>query len=368
VNANEPLIVLCVNSGSSSLKTALFEVDGTSERPLARLEQPVHGGNYAAALVETLSSFDERGLPLPGAAGHRVVHGGPSHAEPALVDGDVLTELRELAAFAPLHMPAAIAGIEAIRTRWDIPQVACFDTAFHHRMPVVAKRLPLPDELWDEGVRRYGFHGISYEYVVSALGAAELGRAVIAHLGNGASMAAVREGQSVDTTMGFTPAGGLIMSTRSGDLDPGVPVFLVREKGYDADRLEHLIDRDAGLIALSGDTSDMQALLERRDRDARAALAVDAFCYHARKHVGALVTTLGGLDTLVFTGGIGEKAAVIRAGICDGLEHLGVELDGAANDAHASVISAPASDCVVRVVQTDEDLVIARHTRALVAD
>jgi len=367
VNPGGPLVVLCVNSGSSSLKSALFQVDGTSERPLARVEQPVHRGNYAAALVEALASFDERGLPLPGAAGHRVVHGGPSHAEPVLVDDDVLSELHELVAFAPLHMPAAIAGIEAIRSRWDIPQVACFDTAFHHQMPVVAKRLPLPDELWDEGVRRYGFHGISYEYVVGVLGAAELGRAVIAHLGNGASMAAVREGQSVDTTMGFTPAGGLIMSTRSGDLDPGVPVFLVREKGYDADRLEHLIDRDAGLMALSGDTSDMEALVERRDRDERAALAVDAFCYQARKHVGALVTVLGGLDTLVFTGGIGEKGAAIRAGICDGLEHLGVELDGVANEAHASVISAPASDCVVRVVQTDEDLVIARHTRALVA-
>lgn len=362
-----PLVVLCVNSGSSSLKTALFEVEGTAERALGRAAHPVESGDYTAALDGALASFDAQGLPLPGAAGHRVVHGGPDHAEPALVDDDVLADLRELVPFAPLHMPAAIAGIDAIRGRWDIPQVACFDTAFHRHMPELAQRLPLPDSLWDGGVRRYGFHGLSYEYIVGALGAAQLGRAVIAHLGNGASMVAVDGGQSVDTTMGFTPAGGLVMSTRSGDLDPGVPVYLLREQGYDADRLEHLVDRDAGLVALSGGTSDMQTLLEQRERDGRAALAVDAFCYQARKHVGALATVLGGLDTLVFTGGIGEKAAAVRAGICDRLEHLGVELDDAANAADAAVISAPGGGCVVRVERTDEDRVIARHTSALVS-
>jgi acetate kinase len=367
VNRGAPLVVLCVNSGSSSLKTALFEVDDTTEHELGRASQPVEGGDYLAALDAALAGFDVRDLPPPGAAGHRVVHGGPRHAEPALVDDGVLTDLRGLVPFAPLHMPAAIAGIDAIRARWDIPQVACFDTAFHHGMPELAQRLPLPDALWDAGVRRYGFHGLSYEYIVGALGAAELGRAVIAHLGNGASMVAVHHGQPVDTTMGFTPAGGLIMSTRSGDLDPGVPVFLLREQGYDADRLEQLVDREAGLVALSGDTPDMQTLLERREQDERAALAVDAFCYQARKHVGALAAVLGGLDTLVFTGGIGEKSTAIRGGICDGLEHLGVELDDAANAEHAAVISAADSDCVVRVEPTDEDLVIARHTSALVA-
>jgi acetate kinase len=367
VSPTGPLVILCMNSGSSSLKTALFEVDGAAERALARAAHPVEWGDYTAALEDALAAFDEQGLPPPGAAGHRVVHGGSRHAEPALVDDDVLTDLRELVPFAPLHMPAAIAGIEAIRARWDIPQVACFDTAFHHRMPELAQRLPLPGALWDAGVRRYGFHGLSYEYIVGALGAAELGRAVIAHLGNGASMVAVHHGQSVDTTMGFTPAGGLIMSTRSGDLDPGVPVYLLREQGYDAARLEELVDRDAGLVALSGGTSDMQTLLERRAQDQRAALAVDAFCYQARKHVGALAAVLGGLDTLVFTGGIGEKAAAIRGGICDGLEHLGVELDDTANAAHTAVISAPGAACAVRVEPTDEDLVIARHTGALVA-
>jgi acetate kinase len=366
VSGDAALVLLCVNSGSSSLKCALFEIRGESERALGRAEHPVSSGDYEAALEAALASFDEQRLPPPGAAGHRVVHGGPNLAEPVVVDDDVLAELREAVAFAPLHMPAAIAGIEAIGARYDIPQVACFDTAFHRRMPEVAQRLPLPESLVDDGVRRYGFHGLSYEYVVGALGPAALGRAVLAHLGNGASMAAVYHGRSLDTTMGFTPAGGLVMSTRPGDLDPGVAVYLLREKGYDAARLEQLIDRESGLIALSGGTSDMQTLVEARDRDPRAALAVDAFCYHARKHVGALVTVLGGLDTLVFTGGIGEKAASVRAEICQGLEHLGVELDDERNSRNADVISTPGSACAVRVVRTDEDLVIARHTAALV--
>jgi acetate kinase len=367
VSRGKPLVVFCVNSGSSSLKTALFEVDGATEHELGRASQPVEAGDYRAAIDAALAGFDERDLPRPGAAGHRVVHGGPRHAEPVLVDDDLLEELRGVVPFAPLHLPAAIAGIKAIRTRWDIPQVACFDTAFHHHMPELAQRLPLPDALWDAGVRRYGFHGLSYEYVVDTLGAAQLGRAVIAHLGNGASMVAVHDGQSVDTTMGFTPAGGLVMSTRSGDLDPGIPVYLLREQGYDTERLEQLVDREAGLVALSGGTSDMRSLLEQQEQDPRAALAVAAFCYQARKHVGALAAVLGGLDTVVFTGGIGEEAAAVRTGICRGLEHLGVELDDAANEAHAAVISTPESGCVVRVVHTDEDLVIARHTREIVA-
>jgi len=366
VSSSGPLVVLCVNSGSSSLKTALFEVDGTAERELGRASQAIEAGDCGAALDAALAELDGRDLPRPGAAGHRVVHGGPHHARPVLVDDGVLAELREVVPFAPLHMPAAVSGIEAIGARWDVPQVACFDTAFHHDMPALAQRLPLPDSLADAGVRRYGFHGLSYEYVVGTVGAAELGRGVIAHLGNGASMVAVRDGRSVDTTMGFTPAGGLVMSTRSGDLDPGVPLYLLREQGYDADRLERLVDREAGLVALSGGTSDMRALVERREQDPRAAFAVDGFCYHARQHVGALAATLGGLDTLVFTGGIGEQAPSIRAGICRGLEHLGVALDDAANDAHADVVSAPGAGCVVRVVRTDEDLVIARHTAALV--
>ena len=364
-----PLLVLCVNSGSSSLKSALFEVDGESERALGRSTEEVPSGDYTGALDAALTSFGDRGLPAPDAAGHRVVHGGPRHAEPVIVDDQVLAALRELVPFAPLHMPAAISGIEAVGARWPrIPQVACLDTAFHHGMPLLARRLPVPDDLWDDGVRRYGFHGLSCEYHLGALGPDRLGdRAVLAHLGNGASMTAVYQGRPRETTMGFTPAGGLVMSTRSGDLDPGVALYLLREKGYDAGRLEELVDRRGGLAALSGGTSDMQTLVTERERgNERAALAVDAFCYQARKFVGALAAVLGGVDTLVFTGGVGEKSAVVRAGICRGLEHLGVELDEERNTAHAEVISTSDGDCVVRVVPTDEDVVIARHTAALV--
>jgi acetate kinase len=231
-------------------------------------------------------------------------------------------------------------------------------------MPAVAQRLPLPRALWDAGIRRYGFHGLSYEYVVQAVGAAALGRAVIAHLGNGASLAAVRDGRSVDTTMGFTPAGGCMMGTRPGDLDPGVLVHLLAQRGYDAAALERLVERESGLRGVSGLTADMQTLLTRRADEPAAGEAVELFCYSVRKHVGALAAVLGGLDTLVFTGGIGEHAAPVREEICRGLEHLGIRLDARRNAAHAAVVSAAESRCTVRVVPTDEDLMIARHTRA----
>jgi acetate kinase len=214
-------------------------------------------------------------------------------------------------------------------------------------------------------VHRFGFHGLSYEYVVDRLGAAVRGRVVIAHLGNGASMAAVRDGRAIDTSMGLTPAGGFMMGTRTGDLDPGVLIYLMRAKGYDADRLDRLVNKEAGLLGVSGVSADMKTLLERRGCDEAAALAVAMFCYQARKQVGAFAAALGGLDTLVFTGGIGERAAPVRAEICEGLEHLGVRLDPARNAAHADPVSAPEARCVVRVIPTNEDLMIARHSRAL---
>lgn len=360
--------VLSVNSGSSSIKVALFTFDGDEPHARSRLERAVHENDHRDALRAILDELSERDALPPSATGHRIVHGGPSLSDPVVVDDGVLAELRAQVAFAPLHLPAALSGIELVGERFPgVPRVASFDTAFHRTMPERARRFPLPDPLWDEGVRRYGFHGLSYEYVVGALGDALGVRSVIAHLGNGASMVALRDGVSIDTTMGLTPTGGLVMGTRSGDLDPGLIVYLLRERGYDADALEALVDQNAGLRALSGGTSDMKALLERRAADDhRSRLAIDAFCHRARQSIGALAAELGGLDTLVFTGGIGEAASAIRAEICVGLEFLGVQVDPHRNDASEAVISSSEAVCTVRVVRTDEDVVIARHAAELI--
>jgi acetate kinase len=268
--------------------------------------------------------------------------------------------------FAPLHLPSELAAIEAaMREMPAVPHVACFDTAFHRQLPEVAQRLALPRTYWDEGVRRYGFHGLSYEYVVATVGPSALGRAVIAHLGHGASMAAVRDGIPVDTTMGLTPTGGFMMSSRSGDLDPGVMLYLARQEKYDAGGIERVVTRESGLLGVSGSTGDMQELLARRATDGRAALAVEMFCYQARKQIGAFAAALGGLDTMIFTGGIGERAASIRTEICAGLAHLRLNLDPILNERDAETISPPGSACTVRVVPTNENLMIARHTHAL---
>ena len=382
--------ILCLNSGSSSLKFALYRLQGAGEALLAAgaaeriglaegllwvrggdggrsllLERKEDFPDHEAAVDAVFGAAARLRLPEPGAVGHRVVHGGADHSAPERVDGRLLADLHALVPLAPLHLPAAVAGIEAVAARFPhLPQAACFDTAFHRRMPELAQRFSLPDALWEEGVRRYGFHGLSYEYVLDALGDAARGRVIVAHLGNGASMAAVRDGAPVDTTMGFTPAGGFMMGTRSGDLDPGVLIYLVRERGWGADEIERLVTREAGLMGLSGLSPDMKTLLAARENP-RAALAVDLFCYQARKHAGALTAVLDGLDTLVFTGGIGEHAAPVRWRICEGLAHLGIEIDAESNEAHAGTISTPRSPCTVRVIPTDEDLMIARHTRRL---
>ncbi|MDE0030080.1 MAG: acetate/propionate family kinase [Deltaproteobacteria bacterium] len=382
--------ILSLNSGSSSLKFAFYEAEPAGERLLASgaaeriglakgllwvrgaeggrpllLERKEDFSDHEAAVDAVFGAAARLRLPEPGAVGHRVVHGGADHSAPERVDGRLLADLRALVPLAPLHLPGAVAGIEAVAARFPhLPQAACFDTAFHRRMPELAQRFALPDALWEEGVRRYGFHGLSYEYVLDALGDAARGRVIVAHLGNGASMAAVRDGAPVDTTMGFTPAGGLMMGTRSGDLDPGVLIHLVRERGWGADEIERLVTREAGLMGVSGLSPDMKTLLAARE-DPRAALAVDLFCYQARKHAGALAAVLDGLDTLVFTGGIGERAAPVRRQICEGLAHLGIELDPERNQAHAGTISTPRSRCTARVIPTDEDLMIARHTRRL---
>jgi len=380
-------IILCLNGGSSSLKYAVYRISGGGEeRVFSGAIEAIgaEGGrawlragdkvvsdqsgsfpNHAEAVRTMFAALKAQGVTEPAAAGHRIVHGGPKFTAPQRIDDGMKAALRELIPFAPLHLPSQVAMIEAVAGHFpDLPQVACFDTAFHSRMPEVAQRFALPGKLWEQGVKRYGFHGLSYEYVVSKLGA-ELGqRAVIAHLGNGASMVAVRDGVSVDTSMGMTPTGGFMMGTRSGDLDPGVLLHLLGA-GYSAEKLEGLLNHEAGLLGVSGQSSEMRVLLEKRKTEPAAALAVQMFCYQARKFIGAFAAALGGLDTLVFTGGIGEHAATVRTEICSGLQYLGVALDGAANNRNAEVISATGGRCVVRVVETDEDLMIARHTRSV---
>jgi len=386
--------ILTINSGSSSVKFALYRMgrehtlefsgvvdrigvasglfrvnDGNGQAMVERrLELPDHDAALRV-LVEWIEKH-LRGARLD-AAGHRLVHGGRDYAEPQLINPGLLRTLETLIPLAPDHLPHELKAVEAIRrSHPELPQVACFDTAFHRRMPDVAQRYALPRRLRDEGVIRYGFHGLSYEYITACLrreaGAREAnGRVIIAHLGNGASMAAVRNGKCVDTTMGFTPAGGLVMSTRCGDLDPGIVVYLVREKKMDSAALNDLINQDAGLLGVSGTSSDMQDLLARAESDAQAAAAVDTFCYQARKFVAALAAALGGLDTLVFTAGIGENAAEIRRRICSGMRFLGLELDAKRNAAHAPVISRKEAAVTVRVMKTNETLVIAEHTHRL---
>jgi acetate kinase len=391
----ETQTIMCINGGSSSLKFHIYEMGltdkGRSEQLLARgavegigqgkgrvwfvdggekpfVDRLVDEVQYESAVEEALAVLSDRNLPSIEAIGHRVVHGGPNYRTPRLITPSIMDDLQEHVAWAPLHMPIALRVIEALSVqRPGLPQVACFDTGFHAGMPEVARRLPLPRKFFEQGIYRYGFHGLSYEYVLGALGKEAGRRLVMAHLGNGASMVACLDGKPVDTTMGMTPLGGLMMGTRTGDLDPGVLLYLLREWGYDVETLERLLDKESGLKGVSGETADVETLLElRATGNASAAMAVEMFCYQARKTIGALAATLGGLDQLVFTAGIGENAPLIRALICHGLEYLGIELDPAKNNAHAWTISAEQSRCRVQVVPTNEDLMIARHTYTLV--
>ena len=364
--------ILCLNAGSSSLKFALYRMGETKEELLTsgtmRADSTRESSEHRAGVRRVFGDLEQRGFPAAAAIGHRLVHGGPAYAAPQRIDATLLAALRQLTPLAPLHLPSELAVIEAVTERYpDLPQVACFDTAFHRGMPELAQRFPLPRALWSETLRRYGFHGLSYEYIVGVLGPAALTRTIIAHLGNGASLVAIRDGRPMDTTMGLTPIGGVMMGTRSGDLDPGVLLYVMREKAYDARRLERLLDEEAGLLGVSGVTSDMKTLLARREHDPRAAEAVDMFCASVRKSIGALAAVLGGLDTLVFSGGIGENAPAIRARICGGLEHLGVALDRRRNAAGAAVVSSGRGRVVVRVIRTDEETEIARSVIETVA-
>lgn len=385
-------LILTLNVGSSSVKGASFAAseDGPA---LARAEIEGIGATirFAAGLRGVPLVELEPGEPAPRdhetairtvfdwlleqasgesvlAVGHRVVHGGLKFAAPVIVDANVLGELAALARLAPLHQPHNLAGLRVASSILPgAPQVACFDTAFHRSQPFVADTFALPKAFYEEGVRRYGFHGLSYEYVSSRLGEIEperaRGRAVLAHLGNGASMCALLEGRSVATTMGFTALEGLPMGTRCGEIDPGVVLYLLQEKGMSADEVYELLYRRSGLLGLSGVSQDMRALLQSDSGDARRA--IDYFVYRVRREIGAMAAVLGGLDVLAFTGGIGEHATAIRAAICSGMEWLGLKLDNAAN-AMGGLISAADSRVRIHVVPTDEERVIARHTRALV--
>jgi acetate kinase len=386
-DARDEDVILCINAGSSSLKFAVFAAGDDGERRLAdgsiegipgdstrailrkgdeRIERPVGGTDEHASLTAAFALLDEAGLPAPTAAGHRVVHGGGRHVAPERIDASLLASLPDLIPLAPLHLPAAIAAIDAVSARSPaLPQVACFDTAFHATLAEVASRLPVPDRFAAAGVRRYGFHGLSYEYIMSVLGRSPPRRVVIAHLGNGASLVAVRDGRAIDTTMGLTPTGGIPMGTRTGDLDPGVLLFLARTMGLSTDELAGVVNRESGLLAIGG-TSDMRTLIARSPSDARARLAVEIFGYAVRKSIGALAAALGGVDLVVFTGGIGEHAPEVRAEACRGLDAFGIVLLPSENARNADVVSAESSPCTVRVIRTDEDRIVARHTRRLV--
>jgi acetate kinase len=380
-------VILTINGGSSSIKFALFDAATSLKRILAggidriglpdatwhakglddvdTFSRPVPAPNHKAAVGVLMDWVEKRGDSL-AAVGHRVVHGGPKYSAPQRITPEMVADLRVLTPFDPEHLPEEILLTEAFHHRFpDLPQVACFDTAFHHNLPRVARLLPIPRRYEARGVRRYGFHGLSYAYLMGELASvagpeAAMGRVILAHLGNGASLAAVRNGKSIDTSMSLTPAAGVPMSSRSGDLDPGLISFMARTEKMSAGQFDEMVNFKSGLLGISETSSDMNDLLKSEVEDVRAAEAVAIFCYQVRKWIGAFAAALGGLDTLVFAGGIGENAATVRARICEGLGFLGIELDQRRNAKHEPWISSGAGRVEVRVIHTDEELVIAR--------
>jgi acetate kinase len=387
-------LILTINSGSSSIKFGLYSVgrvetvvlsgsvagiglgsgmfhvrDRDGKTMIEKHLQPVEHSEALKEIIEWLHG--NPGAYHFDAVGHRLVHGGSRFSRPHLITPGLIETLHELMPFAPDHLPQEINAIEVFKRSYpDIKQVACFDTGFHRDMPRVAQIYALPGDLPREGVLRYGFHGLSYEYILSELSKeagveASKGRVIMAHLGNGASMVGVKSGRSMDTTMGFSPAGGLVMSTRSGDLDPGVILYLLKEKGLGFSAVNRMVNKEGGLLGVSGVSPAIKDLLDAEAKNPHAAEAVELFCYQARKFLGALIAVLGGLDTLIFTGGIGENAPSIRRRICENMEFLGIHLDPGLNDANAPIISREGSFVTVRVMKTNEELMIARHTYEL---
>jgi acetate kinase len=386
--------ILTLNTGSATLKSAIYEsevqedlllsmtVDQlgaaaarlkiTDARGTALFDSPIESASPVAALQAVFAWLGEHGyLAQLSAAGHRLVHGGPRFKKPQLVTPEFLAQIRKIVPLDPDHLPAAIQGIEFIAAKFPaLPQVACFDTAFHATLPQVARMYALPRRLYDRGIVRYGFHGLSYEYVMRELSTLDAslanGRVVVAHLGSGASVAAIENGKSIDTSMGLTPLEGLVMATRSGDVDPGAVLYLLEDKEHklSSKELDAILNKQSGLLGVSDISRDMRVLLDSMRTDPRAADAVNLFCYRAKKYIGAYAAALGGLDILVFAGGIGENAPAVRAQICDGLDFLGIRLDAARNQANADLISSPEASVKVRVIKTNEDLMIALHVAA----
>jgi acetate kinase len=346
------------------LPDASLRVKGQNQAD--NFSRSVSAPDHTAAVGALMDWIEERGgSDVLTAVGHRVVHGGPKYSEPQRINVEMVEELHRLSPFDPEHLPEEILLTEAFHRRFpDLPQVACFDTGFHHDLPRVAQLLPIPRRYEAQGVRRYGFHGLSYAFLIGELARlagteAAQGRVILAHLGNGASLAAVCDGKSVDTSMSFTPTAGVPMSTRSGDLDPGLIWYLSRTEKMSTKQFHEMVNFQSGLLGVSETSSDMRDLLDCETRDVRAAEAIALFCYQVKKWIGSFAAALGGLDTLVFAGGIGENAAPIRERICDGLGFLGIELDEKRNVTNAGVISSETSRISVRVIRTDEELVIA---------
>ena len=360
--------ILTLNGGSSTVKCGLFTCD---PEPVEIARQSLDGtGRDALEGLRAWTASHGDGLEI-AAVGHRIVHGGREYVNPQCVTAELITRLRSLVPFAPNHLPPEIALIEASMDAFPYAvQCACFDTAFHATMPEVARRLPLNAAFTSRGIQKYGFHGLSYTYLIAELAriagtAVADGRVILAHLGNGSSLAAVRHGRSLDTTMGLTPIGGVMMGTRTGDIDPGVVTHLARTQSLSADELEHVLSGASGLLGVSGTTSDMKTLLARAGTDAACRLAIDMYVYSVAKAIGALCAVLQGVETIVFSGGIGEHAAVVRLRVLDGLTWLGVDVDASANEQNAPVISSRVSRVTVRVIPTNEELVIARSTYTL---
>jgi acetate kinase len=392
---DHPFRILTINSGSSSIKFSLyhmgldetFMLSGRIERigvtpslfyakkadGVTLIEQQLDLPDHDAALKVLFDWLQKYALSQNlDVVGHRVVHGGNQFKQPHLVTPNLIRVLKDLFPVDPDHLPHELKAIEAVSRYYPkLRQVVCFDTAFHRHMPKVAQVCAVPRYLWDEGITRYGFHGLSYEFIMEELTAeagteVANGRMIIAHLGNGASMAAIHHSKGVDTTMGFSPTGGLVMSTRSGDLDPGVILYLLQGKSLTPSQVNDMVNRKAGLLGVSGISSDMKDLLDKEEGNPQAAEAIDLFCYQAKKYIGAFTAVLNGLDTLIFTGGIGENAPTIRWRICNDMGFLGIHIDPDCNDANASVISGKNSSSTVRVMKTNEELMIARHAYQLV--